>query len=116
VRITRTAAGAAVALAVAVTVGIGGPAAADGDPAPTCAGLGGIANHGQHIVGDYVIGDQQGIGSGREWPYRGEVGQVVGENGGAAIPGGPGPNFHFEHGVPPGASFCTDAQSANAVP
>jgi hypothetical protein len=31
---------------------------------------------------------------------------VVGKQGGAALPGGPGPAYHFQVGAPPGASFC----------
>lgn len=86
----------------------GGPAAAHG----TCTGVGGIAVHGQHVVGDYVIGDA-GLGSGLQWPkdYTGAVGKAVSANGGAAVPGGPGPGFHFPNGFAPGASFCTDSSS-----
>lgn len=69
---------------------------------PTCAdfeGLG-IVVHGQHVVRDYVTGGEL---SG--WPATGGAGQyVAGE--GAAVPGGPGPGFHFPNGVAPGASFC----------
>jgi hypothetical protein len=76
----------------------------------TCAGLGGIEVHGQHIVGDYVSG-LGGIGGGLEWPPAGgAVGEAIGGNGGAVVPGGPGPGFHFIAPPPgpfaPGASFC----------
>ena len=54
--------------------------------APTCSTTLGIANHGQHVLDDYV-------GS----PGGGQ---------GAALPGGPGPGFHFPNEVAPGASFC----------
>ncbi|WP_265571728.1 hypothetical protein [Sphingomicrobium nitratireducens] len=82
---------------------------------PTCynfAGVTGWANHGQHIVGDYVTGD----GSvGYEWPPEG-VGQSVSANGGAALPGGPGPGAHFGASAPPGASFCVEnAKSGEAL-
>lgn len=84
---------------------------------PTCSHFG-TATHGQHIVGDYVTG----IGSGGVvpglpsgdigWPPDGsEVGAAVSGNGGAYTPGGPGPGFHFENGVAPGASACLDAAS-----
>jgi hypothetical protein len=79
--------------------------------APTCSDTLGISNHGQHIVGDYVTGighDQMG------WPPHGQVGSTVGPNGGAAVPGGPGPGFHFVNGFAPGASFCNDSNSPGA--
>ena len=66
----------------------------------------------QHIVGDYVMGGGHGIGGGEEWPFsHGMVGQMVSQNGGAAVPGGPGPGFHFPNGFAPGASFCNDSNS-----
>lgn len=72
---------------------------------PTCAGEGGIENHAQHVIGDYVTG-LGGIGGGIDWPPAGEVGQTIGGEG-ALVPGGPGPGFHFTmEGLPPGASFC----------
>jgi hypothetical protein len=72
---------------------------------PTCSGTLGIAVHGQHVVGDYVTGiGHDTLG----WPAAGGVvGDAVGGTG-AAIPGGPGPGFHFPHGFAPGASFCLD--------
>ena len=79
---------------------------AQGDP--TCAGLGGIAVHGQHIIGDYVTG-LGGIGGGLDWPPSGQVGQAIQENGGGVqVAGGPGPGFHFPNGFAPGASFCNE--------
>lgn len=93
-----TAASAALALAAI------GPAAAR---EPTCADFGalGIVVHGQHIVRDYVTDGQL-----EGWPASGGVGQyVAGE--GAAVPGGPGPGFHFPNNFAPGASFCTDSKS-----
>jgi hypothetical protein len=80
--------------------------------APTCSEELGVAVHGQHIVGDYVTG----IGRDNlSWPPAGgAVGDAVG-GAGAAVPGGPGPGFHFPNGVAPGASFCNDqAQSPGA--
>jgi hypothetical protein len=70
---------------------------------PTCSSTLGIAVHGQHIVGDYVAG----VGRGNlTWPPGGGVvGAATGGNG-AAVPGGPGPGFHFPEGFAPGASFC----------
>jgi hypothetical protein len=93
-----------------LAVGAQGAAAAGG---ATCAGFAGIEVHGQHVVGDYVMGGGHGLGSDLQWPedYRGMVGEMVRENGGAALPGGPGPGFHFPNGFAPGASFCTDSAS-----
>lgn len=76
---------------------------------PTCSDVEflGIEVHGQHVVRDYVAG-----GAVADWPPSGqELGQYVSGNGGAAVPGGPGPGFHFPNEVAPGASFCTDSQS-----
>ena len=94
----------AVASSVIATAFAGGSASAhDG---ATCAGLGGIEVHAQHVIGDYVTG-LGGIGGGLDWPPAGQVGAAVKENGGAAVPGGPGPGFHFTvPGLAPGASFC----------
>lgn len=65
---------------------------------PTCSGIVGDV-HGHHIVGDYVTG----VGHGNlEWPPAGQVNA----SGGAVLPGGPGPGFHFPNGFAPGASFC----------
>ncbi len=94
-RLPSLAAAAALALAVAA------PAAAHG---PTCADFEalGIAVHGQHVVRDYVTGG----GAATTWPPSGgAVGAAI-AGGGAAVPGGPGPGFHFTHGFAPGASFC----------
>jgi hypothetical protein len=96
---------AAAVIAGALAFGSGSaPASAHG----TCAGVFGsdLQVHGQHIVGDYVTGIG-GISGELEWPPKGGVvGAAVGENGGAAMPGGPGPAFHFPNGFAPGASFC----------
>lgn len=99
----------AVALALASVPGSPALATQATDPSPTCSDVLDIEVHGQHVVGDYVAG----LGhSALEWPPRGGVvGKAVAENGGAALPGGPGPGFHFPNDVPPGASFCVDASS-----
>ena len=89
---------AAMAVAAASALQIG-PAVVHAEP--TCGGLGGIQNHGQHVVGDYVTG-LGGIGGGLDWPPAGQVGG----GGGAALPGGPGAHGHLLSGVAPGASFC----------
>lgn len=86
-------------------------AASDG---PTCADspIIDVVVHGQHVVSDYVTGTHDVT-----WPPSGQVGDAT-SDGGAAVPGGPGPRFHWTEGVlaPPGASFCTGtAQSARAV-
>ena len=70
-----------------------------------------VANHGQHIVGDYAHGGgRNALG----WP------PSSGSNarGGAALPGGPaaGEGGHFDGGAAPGASFCTDSESPGAHP
>lgn len=69
---------------------------------PTCSDFEALAVsvHGQHVVRDYVSGGTLG----QEWPPRG-VGSLIAGSG-AALPGGPGPAFHFVHGFAPGASFC----------
>lgn len=66
--------------------------------APTCADELDIANHGQHVVGEYVTG------LGLDWPPGGGVKAA----GGADQPGGPAAGGHFGAGVAPGASFCVD--------
>jgi hypothetical protein len=79
----------------------------------TCSDELPISVHGQHVVGDYVTGS--GTGSEDGFPPDGSyIGQTVLDNGGALIPGGPGPGFHFPNGIAPGASFCTDSQSPGA--
>lgn len=94
--------GAAVALFASGSL-LTAPAHAKG---PTCGGLGGIAVHAQHIIGDYITG-LGGIGGGITWPPKnGVVGAAVSANGGPAVRGGPGPGFHFPNGFAPGASFC----------
>lgn len=70
--------------------------------AATCSGELGIEVHGQHVVGDYVMG----TGHGDPWPRK-NVGRTIAGTG-AAEPGGPGPGFHFPNGFAPGASFCND--------
>jgi hypothetical protein len=73
----------------------------------TCTSSIGTEVHGQHVLGLYVVGGQLALDS---WPPAGGVGQyIAGE--GAALPGGPGPAFHFPNGFAPGASFCTDSSS-----
>ena len=76
---------------------------------PTCSTTLGIVVHGQHIVGDYVTGiGHTALG----WPPQGGVvGDAVAGQG-AAIPGGPGPGFHFPNGFAPGASFCLPQSQA----
>lgn len=75
---------------------------------PTCADFDalGISVHGQHVVRDYVAG--AGL---EQWPPAGGLGSIVGGRG-AALPGGPGPAFHFANGFAPGASFCLPQSNA----
>jgi hypothetical protein len=75
------------------------PAAASG---PTCSDVFDIANHGQHIVGDYVTETGH---DGLDWPPAGSVGQTIAGNG-AAQPGAPGIHQHGGGTAQPGASFC----------
>lgn len=99
----------------ALALALGGGTASAHDEA-TCSGALGsdIVVHGQHVVGDYVTGLGGIFGDGPEWPFAGQVGQAVQENGGALVPGGPGPGFHFTiERLPPGASFCNEQAHPN---
>ena len=99
----------------ALALALGGGTASAHDEA-TCSGALGsdIIVHGQHVVGDYVTGLGGIFGDGPDWPFAGLVGQAVQENGGALVPGGPGPGFHFTvEGLPPGASFCNEQAHPN---
>lgn len=75
--------------------------------AATCSESIGSVTHGQHVLGLYVVGGSLLYS---EWPPTGGVGQYIAGQG-AALPGGPGPNFHMANGFAPGASFCTDSNS-----
>lgn len=112
-RRTLRAAATVVVSVGATLVTLAGPAGASSD-GPTCADMMNITVHGQHVVGDYVTGiGNQTLG----WPPDGQVGEAT-RDGGAALPGGPGPRFHWADGntIPPGASFCVDsAQSINGA-
>jgi hypothetical protein len=111
---TRSRLVALAGVAVLGTAFSAAPASADGDA--TCSGALGseIVVHGQHIVGDYVTGLGGIFGTGLDWPPAGQVGEAVQENGGALIPGGPGPGFHFTvPGLAPGASFCNEQAHPN---
>ena len=92
----------AIVLGAGLTAALSGAASAG---EPTCSELFGGRPHGYHIVVDYVtgIGSELLGGPGMDWPPTG-----VNAAGGAATPGGPGPNFHGVHGIPPGASFCNE--------
>lgn len=91
--------------AILATLGLIGTVSAH---EPTCADFDalGISVHGQHVVRDYVAG--AGL---EQWPPAGGLGAIVGGRG-AALPGGPGPAFHFANGFAPGASFCLPQSSA----
>ncbi|HEX9635679.1 MAG TPA: hypothetical protein VGB34_09390 [Candidatus Limnocylindria bacterium] len=95
--------------ASALTISLAGAASAAGEP--TCSDKFEGYPHGYHIVADYVtgIGSEFLGGPGIDWPPSG-----LNAAGGAALPGGPGPAFHFELGVAPGASFCNDSNSPGA--
>ncbi|HKX73935.1 MAG TPA: hypothetical protein VJR05_00900 [Acidimicrobiia bacterium] len=69
----------------------------------TCAGVVGEV-HGHHVFGDYVTG----AGHDFDWPPRGQFNAA----GGAVLPGGPGPGFHFPNAFAPGASFCNSQSSS----
>lgn len=95
--------------AIAASVMLGAGSSASANPSePTCSDTLGIEVHGQHVIADYVTGLHGDL----DWPPSGQaVGESVQENGGAVLPGGPGPGFHFPNDFAPGASFCTDSQS-----
>ena len=96
------------ALAFVALAGMAGGSTVAG-ATPTCSDVEflDIDVHCEHVVRDYVAG-----GAAIGWPPSGQdLGDAVRTNGGAAVPGGPGPGFHFPNGVAPGASFCTDSQS-----
>lgn len=97
------------AVAALAALGAVSAAAQSTNSTPTCSDVLDIEVHGQHVIGDYVTG----IGhEGLDWPPSGsDIGQTVAENRGVVVRGGPGPGFHFENGIAPGASFCTDSQS-----
>ena len=87
-------------------LGVAGSAGAR--QAPTCSDELGIANHGEHVLRDYVVGGQD-----QAFPYNGRsIGSALAGRG-AAVPGGPAAGGHFnaEEPVAPGASFCTDSRS-----
>lgn len=91
------------AVAAAVLV-----AASPGAAGPTCSDVAalGIDVHGQHIIRDYVIGENGTLSA---WPPSGGVvGRAVAGSG-AAVHGGPSPDAHDPFA--PGASFCTDSKS-----
>lgn len=97
--VTRVlAVGAAGAVTVALATSVAGAE-------PTCQGYEDVANHGEHVIDDYVLGAVVSDVELPAWPPSG-TGHVVGRQGGAAVPGGPGPGWHFAVGAPPGASFC----------
>ncbi len=104
---------AAAAMAAATAVPAGGALAHDSATCNDALGSG-IEVHGQHIVGDYVTGLGGIFGDGLSWPPAGQVGEAVQANGGAVMPGGPGPGFHFTiEGLAPGASFCNPQAHPN---
>ena len=70
----------------------------------------------ERVIGTLeVIPGKGGIfGDGLQWPPAGQVGAAVKANGGADVPGGPGPGFHFGiPGLAPGASFCNEQAHPN---
>jgi hypothetical protein len=105
----RTVAAAAVTAISLGAVAAPTPAAAG----PTCEGYKGVANHGEHVIEDYVLGAVIGGPDVETWPPSGELGEVLAGNGGAALPGGPGAGYHLLVGAPPGASFCVSAHSGD---
>jgi hypothetical protein len=97
------------AVAMTMLTGAALPAAAQ----PTCSDVGlGIEVHGQHVVRDYILGDHDF----KAWPPSGgDVGRAIAGEG-AALPGGPGPAFHFANDIPPGASFCNEQAQSPGSP
>ena len=102
-------------LAAVVTIATGmlGAATLPAAAQPTCSDAGlDIEVHGQHVVRDYVVGDPDF----QAWPPSGgDVGHAVAGEG-AALPGGPGPAFHFANDIPPGASFCNEQAQSPGSP
>lgn len=89
-----------------IIIGLVSSPGSAGAHGPTCSDVEflHVEVHGQHVVRDYVIG------AARTDPGA-TVGSIIGGDGGAALPGGPGPAFHFAEGFAPGASFCTESSS-----
>jgi hypothetical protein len=86
---------AAFVLVVALALSMFTATSAFAHGSPTCSDVGlDIEVHGEHVTRDYVFAPG-----------------ATNAAGGAQLPGGPGPAFHFENGFAPGASFCTDANS-----
>jgi hypothetical protein len=85
-----------------------------GPDGPACSDGLGTATHGEHVIGDYVTGIG-GVSGEMGWPPNGQVGRAIRENGGVAVPGGPGRGFHFNFGFAPGASaaFCNENAHPN---
>ena len=110
----RAAAGAAAAVLGLGAVGLGAVVAAPAGAEPMCVEFfadtfdSTLANHGQHIVGDYVAG----MGHDASWPPAGQVGELVGGRG-PVKPGAPGIQ---SHGASPGASFCNGSSSPTSPP
>lgn len=101
---------AVTAIAAAVLTAAALPAAAQ----PTCSDVESldIEVHGQHVVRDYVVGNPDFA----SWPPAGkDLGKAVAGQG-AALPGGPGPAFHFANDIPPGASFCNEQAQSPGSP
>ena len=100
---------AVTAIATAMLPSVALPASAQ----PTCSDAGlDIEVHGQHVVRDYVVGDPDLDA----WPpVGGAVGHAVAGEG-ATLPGGPGPAFHFDNNIPPGASFCNEQAQSPGSP
>ena len=90
----------AVAVALAMIVAIVLYSTATAQAARCTDFAGGWNNHGQHVIGNYVLGED--IGTDIGWPPT-DVGQAIGGSG-AAAPGAPGSEGH--RAIGPGASFC----------
>jgi hypothetical protein len=111
-KIIRAAAAAAALVGLVIASG-----AAPAGAAPNCVDYfaqnfdSAISNHGQHIVGDYVMGTGH-THDGAAWPWPGDVGATIGGSG-ASNPGAPGIQ---EHPFPPGASFCNGSNSPTSAP
>ena len=102
---------------ITIATGMLGVAALPAAAQPTCSDAGlDIEVHGQHVVRDYVVGENEGESELEAWPPSGgAVGNAVAGEG-AALPGGPGPAFHFANDVPPGASFCNEQAQSPGSP
>ncbi len=103
------------ALAAAMLLATASVALAEKPDGPRCSG--GVdslgittdwANHAQHVIGNYLLGEEIGVDVG--WPVGpGTIGEAL-RGVGPAAPGAPGSLDHRTAPFSPGASFCDSVQ------